>query len=84
MITRKPVPVGEPQEAICYDMESIGAMLRARRKQLDMTQQHVAEFLGFSPRLVGEMERGRDTVAIGKVMRYANGLGIDLVLRTRG
>ena len=84
MITRRPVPIGEPQEIICYDMEGIGAMLRARRKQLDMTQQRVAEFLGFSPRLVGEMERGRDTVAIGKVMRYANGLGIDLVLRTRG
>ena len=65
-------------------MEGIGALLRTRRKQLGMTQQDVAEFLRFSPRLIGEMERGRDTVAIGKVMRYANGLGIDFVLRARG
>ena len=73
-----------PDSAICYDMEAIGRMIRLRRKELGYTQVQVAEFLGYSPRLVGEIERGRATVAIGKVMRYANGLGIDFILRVRG
>ena len=35
--------------------------------------------LGFSPRLVGEIERGRGTVGIDKVLYYATSLGIDVV-----
>lgn len=35
--------------------------------------------LDFSPRLIGEMERGRGTVGIDKVFLYATTLGIDIV-----
>ncbi|MBE6470319.1 MAG: helix-turn-helix domain-containing protein [Coriobacteriaceae bacterium] len=65
-------------------MSSIGAVLRRRRRELGYTQSEVAAFCGFSQRLISEIERGRETVAIDKVMRYANGLGIDFLLRIRG
>ena len=68
----------------CDDMRKIGAVLRTRRKELGYSQSELAQFCGFSQRLISEMERGRDTVAINKVMRYANALGIDLVLSIRG
>ena len=62
---------------------SLGPLLRKRRKSLGYTQEEVAEMLGFSPRLVGEIERGRGTVGIDKVLSYALALGIDLVALER-
>ena len=57
---------------------SLGSLFRRRRKELGYTQEFVADMLGFSPRLIGEMERGRGTVAFDRMLAYANGLGIDL------
>lgn len=62
---------------------SFGSLLRKRRKSFGYTQEEVAEMLGFSPRLVGEIERGRGTVGIDKVLSYALALGIDLVALER-
>ena len=57
----------------------LGAALRSRRKRLGYTQEDLADMLGFSPRLVGEIERGRGTVGIDKVLAFATALGIDVV-----
>ena len=58
---------------------TLEAALRARRKRLGYTQEEVADMLGFSPRLVGEIERGRGTVGIDKVLAFATALGVDVV-----
>ncbi|MCR2036231.1 MULTISPECIES: helix-turn-helix domain-containing protein [Adlercreutzia] len=58
---------------------ALGAALRSRRKRLGYTQEDLADMLGFSPRLVGEIERGRGTVGIDKVLAFATALGIDVV-----
>ena len=58
---------------------ALGAALRSRRKRLDYTQEDLADMLGFSPRLVGEIERGRGTVGIDKVLAFATALGVDVV-----
>ncbi len=60
------------------DATALGATLRRRRKMLGYTQEEVADMLRFSPRLVGEIERGRGTVGINKVLSYATALGIDV------
>lgn len=65
-------------------MAELGPIIRKRRKDLGFTQAQVALLTGFSPRLIGEIERGRGTVGIDKVITYAQGLGIDLLARTRG
>lgn len=57
----------------------LGRILRDRRKKLGYTQEDLADMLDFSPRLIGEMERGRGTVGIDKVFLYATTLGIDIV-----
>lgn len=57
----------------------LGPLLRKRRKSFGYTQEEVAEMLGCSPRLVGEMERGRGTVGIDKILTYSTALGIDLI-----
>lgn len=58
---------------------ALGAALRDRRKRLGYTQEDLADMLGFSPRLVGEIERGRGTVGIDKVLAFATALGVDVV-----
>ena len=60
------------------DAVDFGKCLRARRKTLGYTQEEVALLLGCSPRLVGEMERGRGSVGFDRMLAYANGLGIDV------
>lgn len=57
----------------------LGTALRDRRKALGYTQEELADMLEYSPRLVGEIERGRGTVGIDKVLNYATTLGIDLL-----
>lgn len=65
-------------------MAELGCVLRKRRKELGYTQTQVADFLDCSPRLIGEMERGRESVGIQHAIDYANGLGIDLFVHVRG
>ena len=62
----------------------LGGMIRSRRKRLGFTQVQAAALTGFSPRLIGEIERGRGTVGFDKVLLYANGVGIDLFAAGRG
>lgn len=67
-----------------YEAAEFGAFIRQRRKELGYTQEYVAKFLGCSPRLVGEIERGRGTVGLQKVLDLTTNLGIDIVLSVRG
>ena len=62
----------------------LGHALRERRRSLGIRQADAAAALGFSPRLLSEIENGRDTVGYGKVLKYAGFLAMDLVLRERG
>ena len=64
--------------------KDFGTMFRNRRKELGYTQEEVADMLGFSPRLVGEIERGRGTVGVDKVLRYATAIGVDIIAIKRG
>ena len=61
-----------------FSAEDMGRVIRARRKELGYTQVEVAEMMGFSPRLVGEIERGRGSVGFDRVVSDAMNLGIDL------
>jgi len=67
-----------------FDAVEIGSLLRMRRKELGYTQEDIASLMSVSPRLVGEIERGRKTVGIQKVLNMATGLGIDITLSVRG
>ena len=58
------------------DPSDLGAEIRRRRKLLGITQEELGETLGFSPRLVGDIERGKGGVAFEKVLRCCMEVGI--------
>lgn len=61
-----------------------GAMLRDRRKKLGYTQEQVAEMMGCSARLIGDIEHGKRTVGVQRIIDLTLGLGIDLCGVPRG
>ena len=67
-----------------FDAADIGGVIRARRKELGYTQEQLSALMGISPRLIGEVERGKKAVGIQKVLDLTTALGIDLTLSVRG
>lgn len=63
--------------------EDLGARVRRRRTELRLTQEDLAGVAMVTPRLLGEVERGKPTAQIAGVLRILAALGLDLVIRPR-
>ena len=72
------------RETAIWEGADLGKVLRERRRALGIRQADAAAELGYSPRLLSEIENGRDTVVYGKILRYAGYLALDVVVRERG
>lgn len=64
--------------------DDLAVTLASRRRALGIRQADAAKALGFSPRLISEIENGRSTVGYGKILRYAEYLAMDVLLKERG
>lgn len=62
-------PAGQPR---------IGALIRARRRQLHMTLQALGEAAGLSVGFLSQVERDRATPSLGALAGIARGLGVDI------
>lgn len=62
----------------------IGQAIRKRRNELGYTQSDIASFMGCSQRLISEIENGRGTVGVQKILDLAMGLGLDFSITARG
>jgi y4mF family transcriptional regulator len=63
--------------------KELGGLLRKKRKSQKLTQGKVAEYCGVSVKFISEVERGKETAEIGKVLYLLTMLGIDLIADTR-
>ena len=68
---------------VLTDATSFGDALRARRRNLDLSQDAVAELIGVNRRVVGELEHGKGSVRLEIALAAARALGIDIELRAR-
>ncbi len=67
-----------------FDARDLGSAMRTRRKELGLTQGELAEFCGVSVSFISDMERGKSTVEVGKMLFVASNLGIDFYAVDRG
>ena len=66
---------------VITDVKEFGATIRKYRKLQGVTQRQVAALAGVSPRLVGELERGKVTIEIGRAFRVAWTVGLLIELK---
>jgi y4mF family transcriptional regulator len=74
-VARIPPPVDTP--------ERFGAALRERRRELGITQAHLADVTGVSRQAIIELERGKPNARLHIALRLAQTLGLDTTLRPR-
>jgi y4mF family transcriptional regulator len=68
---------GEP---VRYTVQEIGQMIRESRKRLSVTQKDLALTSGTGLRFVVDLEKGKETCQIGKVLIVLQTLGIRIAL----
>ena len=56
--------------------KDIRATVRARRKELDITQAELAMTSGTGVRLIGDLESGKESCHLGKVLLVLKTLGL--------
>jgi HTH-type transcriptional regulator / antitoxin HipB len=61
----------------------LGDLVRRRRKDLDLTQAELAGLSGLGERFVSEVERGKETAELGKVLRLLDRLGLSVILEAK-
>lgn len=59
-------------------VQELGILIRATRKNQKIRMDDVAGSAGVGPVFVREVERGKETVQLGKVMQLLDELGIEL------
>ena len=64
--------------------KDIGRCVRARRKAQGATQAEFAELCGVDVRFISELENGKPTLELGRVLQILNSLGLDLSVTHRG
>lgn len=65
------------------DPTELGAVVRARRKAVGLTQGELADAAGTSLRLVSEVERGKANARLESVLKLLAELGLELFVRPR-
>ena len=68
--------IGSPAE--------LGRAVRRRRREEGLTQAQAAGLCGVGTRFLSELERGKPTAEIGRVLRVLAGLGLLLHVVPRG
>jgi HTH-type transcriptional regulator / antitoxin HipB len=65
------------------DASELGAAIRARRLELELTQEDLADVARVTLRFVSELERGKETAQFSGIRRILAALGLDLFVRPR-
>ena len=73
-----------PADTRVLRMVDFGALVRQRRKELGMTQRDLSRLTGYSMRLIGEVERGKEHVAADKLLSILDVLNMTMTVHVEG
>lgn len=66
------------------DPAAVGRAIRHKRRELGVTQAEAAGLAGVGVRFLSELENGKPTAELGKVLRVLGRLGLELWVLPRG
>lgn len=64
-------------------VNDIGDLVRAHRKSQSATQADFAALCGVGVRFISELENGKATIELGKVLHVLKNLGLDVFIQPR-
>jgi HTH-type transcriptional regulator / antitoxin HipB len=65
------------------DSNELGAAIRSRRLDLELTQEELADVARVTLRFVSELERGKERAQFAGIRRVLAALGLDLYVKPR-
>lgn len=69
---------------LMLDVSTIGQIIRSERKELGLRQDELAAASGVGLRFLVELERGKETVQMGKALDVLAALGCELEIKRPG
>lgn len=81
---QKSLPSGNPNEVVINSPAALGAAIRCVRKEQCLTQLDVAGLGATGNRVIVDIENGKPTVQLQKVMDLIELLGLELIIRRKG
>jgi HTH-type transcriptional regulator / antitoxin HipB len=69
---------------VITDTLLLGQTIKERRKEMGITQLYLSQATGLSTTFISDVENGKVTAEIGKVLKLVNILGMDLKVERRG
>ena len=67
-----------------FETADIGSLVKLKRNGLGLTQTQLANVSGTGIRFISDLENGKPTMQIGKVLDILHVLGLDLNISSRG
>ena len=68
---------------IITSVKNIGLLIKEKRKKTNMTQKEAASIAGVGVRFLSELENGKPTLEIDKVLNVARLFGMDIEANNR-
>lgn len=65
-------------------VEEIGLIVRTHRKAQSATQSEFASLCGVGVRFISDLENGKPTMELGKVLHVLHCLGLEVAIQPRG
>jgi HTH-type transcriptional regulator/antitoxin HipB len=78
-VAPKPFPYGKIR-----NVGDIGGAIRAKRTAIGIRQEQLAALAGVGPRFLSEIENGKESAEVGKVLHVLHRLGLEVSIRPRG
>ena len=75
--------IQQPKDSAINSAVDLGAWVRRKRKQLKINQSDLAGLCNVGTRFISELENGKPTLEFDKVVKVANNLGLNLLVRER-
>ena len=66
-----------PSPPVSLAAQTFGERVRARRQELGLTQEQLAEACGLHWTFIGQVERGRRNISLHNILKIAAGLQLD-------